>query len=97
MALTRIPTTTHEPLLWEYAESKESTGIVEIDDKYGLYIDGEFRAPRSRSHFPTVNPATEEGRPTSTMRSPRPGPHSRRHGGRCRAPSGPSTCSGSPG
>jgi len=60
LAITRIPSTTHEPLLWEYADSKESTDVVEIDDRYGLYIDGEFRSPRSRSHFTTVNPATEE-------------------------------------
>ncbi|HEX5695959.1 MAG TPA: aldehyde dehydrogenase family protein, partial [Acidimicrobiia bacterium] len=60
MALTRIPTTSHEPLLWEYAESKESSSLVEIDDRYGLYINGEFRAPKSRKHFPTLNPATEE-------------------------------------
>ena len=60
MSITRIPSTSHEPLLWEYAESKESAELAEIDDKYGLYIDGEFRAPRSRKHFPTINPATEE-------------------------------------
>ena len=60
MAITRIPSTSHEPLLWEYAESRESTDIVELSDRYGLYIDGEFRAPRSRNHFPTINPATEE-------------------------------------
>jgi aldehyde dehydrogenase (NAD+) len=60
VAIARIPSTTHEPLLWEYAESRETTDIVELSDRYGLYIDGEFRAPRSRSHFPTINPATEE-------------------------------------
>lgn len=57
---TRLPTTTHEPLLWEYSTSRESTELVEIDARYGLYIDGEFRAPRSGRYFPTINPATEE-------------------------------------
>lgn len=60
MALTRIPSTSHEPLLWEYAESKESADLVEIEDEYGLYIDGEFRPAKSNNRFPTVNPATEE-------------------------------------
>ena len=60
MAITRLPGTSHEPLLWEYAESRESTEIVGIDDRYGLYIDGEFRAPKSKKHFPTINPANED-------------------------------------
>jgi aldehyde dehydrogenase (NAD+) len=60
LAITRIPSTEHEPLLWEYAESRESTDIVEIEDKYGLYIDGEFRAPKSRKYFPSINPANED-------------------------------------
>ncbi len=60
MSITRIPGTSHEPLLWEYAESKESTDIVDIEDRYGLFIDGRLRAPKSRKYFPTINPATEE-------------------------------------
>ncbi|MFQ5521994.1 MAG: aldehyde dehydrogenase family protein [Acidimicrobiia bacterium] len=58
--MPKVPTTRHEPLLWEYAESKESTAVVSVDDRYGLFIDGEFRRPRSRKYFPTINPATEE-------------------------------------
>ncbi|MBW3667156.1 MAG: aldehyde dehydrogenase family protein, partial [Actinobacteria bacterium] len=60
MAVTRLPGTSHEPLLWEYAESRESTEIVEIDDRYGLFIDGEMRKPESGNYFSTINPATEE-------------------------------------
>jgi len=60
VAITRLPGTSHEPLLWEYAESRESTEILEIEDRYGLYIDGEFRAPKSKKHFPTINPANED-------------------------------------
>ncbi|HJR92268.1 MAG TPA: aldehyde dehydrogenase family protein [Acidimicrobiia bacterium] len=50
------------PLLesWQYATSTESAELVTIDDRYGLFIDGEFRNPKSRRHFATVNPATEE-------------------------------------
>nr|PZN32205.1 MAG: betaine-aldehyde dehydrogenase [Actinomycetota bacterium] len=47
-------------MLWEYAPSRESTDIVEIEDRYGLFIDGEFREPKSGKWFDTVNPATEE-------------------------------------
>ena len=60
MAITRIPDTSHEPLLWEYAESRESTDIVTVEEKYGLFIDGEMRAPKSRKYFPTINPANED-------------------------------------
>ena len=58
--MTRLPATSHEPLLWDYAESRESTEIVEIGDEYGLFIDGAMRAPQSGDYFPTINPATEE-------------------------------------
>ena len=49
-----------QPLDWSYAPSKESTDIVERQDRYGLFIDGKFRAPASKKYFPTINPATEE-------------------------------------
>ena len=45
---------------WSYAKSTESTDLVHIDKRYGLFIDGKFSAPKSRTHFQTVNPATEE-------------------------------------
>ncbi|MGC2239569.1 MAG: aldehyde dehydrogenase family protein [Acidimicrobiia bacterium] len=45
---------------WEYAASRESTDIVDVADRYGLFIDGEFVNPKSKKHFPTINPATEE-------------------------------------
>ncbi|HUO46386.1 MAG TPA: aldehyde dehydrogenase family protein [Acidimicrobiia bacterium] len=45
---------------WEYAPSRELADIVEIQSRYGLYIDGEFRSPLSKKHFATINPATEE-------------------------------------
>ncbi len=55
---SEIATTT--PLRWEYAGSRESADIAALDDRYGLFIDGEFVAPKSGKHFPTINPATEE-------------------------------------
>lgn len=45
---------------WVYAPAPESTDHFEIQDKYDLFIDGEFVAPRSRKYFDTINPATEE-------------------------------------
>src|SRR6516164_8937957 len=45
---------------WEYAPAPESRDIVSIRDEYGLFIGGEFTAPRSGEHFSTVNPASEE-------------------------------------
>lgn len=45
---------------WSYAESRESTDIVSIDDRKGLFIDGDFRTPKSRRWFETVDPSTEE-------------------------------------
>ncbi len=51
---------TTQPLQWKYAPSRESTDIVALKDRYGLFIDGKFRAPLSKRYFATINPATEE-------------------------------------
>jgi aldehyde dehydrogenase (NAD+) len=45
---------------WEYAAAPESRDIVTIRPEYGLFVGGEFVAPRSGEHFATVNPASEE-------------------------------------
>ena len=45
---------------WEYAPAPESTDIVRLDDRYGLFIDGKFVEPKSGKRFTTINPATEE-------------------------------------
>jgi aldehyde dehydrogenase (NAD+) len=45
---------------WEYASAPESRDIVSIQSEYGLFVDGEFVAPRSGEHFATINPASEE-------------------------------------
>jgi aldehyde dehydrogenase (NAD+) len=44
---------------WAYDPAPESHR-TEIEDRYGLYINGRFVAPKSRRFFPTVNPATED-------------------------------------
>ena len=48
-----------EPV-WEYADAPESTDIVRLEERYGLFIGGEFVEPKSGSWFPTIDPATEE-------------------------------------
>jgi len=45
---------------WEYAPALE-TMRPEIADRYGLFINGRFAAPKSRKHFRSINPATEVG------------------------------------
>ena len=45
---------------WEYAAAPESRELVSFAERYGLFIGGEEVAPRSRSWFTTVSPATEE-------------------------------------
>jgi len=46
--------------VWAYADAPESTEIIELDDRYGLFIGGELVDPRSGRWFETINPATEE-------------------------------------
>ncbi|MGH2526917.1 MAG: aldehyde dehydrogenase family protein, partial [Actinomycetota bacterium] len=48
-----------EPI-WEYADAPESTEIVRLQDRYGLFVGGEFAEPKSGRWFETINPATEE-------------------------------------
>ncbi len=49
-----------EPLKWEYAGSREATDLLDLRQRYGLFIDGKFVSPASKSWFPTINPANEE-------------------------------------
>ncbi len=48
-----------EPV-WQYADAPESTEIVKLEDRYGLFVGGEFIDPKSGAWFETINPATEE-------------------------------------
>jgi aldehyde dehydrogenase (NAD+) len=52
--------TIERPVPWEYARARESTDVVRISERYGLFIGGEFVEPRSAKWFTSVNPATEE-------------------------------------
>jgi aldehyde dehydrogenase (NAD+) len=46
--------------VWAYADAPESTEIVKLEDRYGLFVGGELVGPRSGRWFETINPATEE-------------------------------------
>src|SRR6266496_2192599 len=45
---------------WDYAPAPESKEHVRLEKRCGLFIGGEFVAPRSKKYFETINPATEE-------------------------------------
>ena len=46
--------------VWTLSAAPESTDHIEIKDKYGLFINGEFVAPSSKKYFDSINPATEK-------------------------------------
>ncbi len=48
------------PSAFEYAAAPESRDIVSLDERYGLFIGGEFVEPRSAEFHASVNPANEE-------------------------------------
>jgi aldehyde dehydrogenase (NAD+) len=48
------------PSEWTYAPAPESRDIVRLDERYGLFIGGEWVEPRSGEWFTTISPATEE-------------------------------------
>jgi len=45
---------------WAYSPAPESVDHVHIDDRYELFIGGEFVAPEKGYYFESINPATEE-------------------------------------
>jgi aldehyde dehydrogenase (NAD+) len=52
--------TTPAPLEWEYAPAPEARDIVEIHERYGLFIGGEELEPRSGEWFDSISPSSEE-------------------------------------
>ena len=45
---------------WEYSESIESEKIVNIEKKYGNFIDGKFVTLKSKQYIDTISPSTEK-------------------------------------
>jgi len=48
------------PSAFEYAEAPESREIVRLEDRYGLFVGGEWVEPRSAEYAPSVSPRDEE-------------------------------------
>ncbi len=48
------------PKDWTYAPAPESRDIVAIEDRYQLFIGGEWVEPRSGEYFATIDPSSEE-------------------------------------
>jgi len=44
---------------WQYAPAPEGTDHVHIAERYDLFINGEFVAPKKKKYFETTNPAHE--------------------------------------
>lgn len=45
---------------WVYDPAPQSSDHVTLREKYDLFVDGRWVAPRGRRHFETINPATEQ-------------------------------------
>src|SRR5262249_60102294 len=45
---------------WEYSPAPESKDHVRIEKRYGLFIGGEFVAPKTKKEFRTIKPPTPE-------------------------------------
>ena len=45
---------------WAYDPAPESTDHIQIQSRYGLFINGDFVKPESGKYFDTINPANEE-------------------------------------
>ena len=45
---------------WDLSPALESTGHIQINEKYDLFIDGKFQSPINENYFETINPANEK-------------------------------------
>src|SRR3954467_2150570 len=48
------------PAEWTYAPAPESRDVVQLEERYGLFVGGEWVEPRSGEHFATISPRDEE-------------------------------------
>jgi aldehyde dehydrogenase (NAD+) len=58
--LEKPPDATPATLEWEYAPAPESRDVVQIRERYGLFIGGEEVEPRSGQWLTSISPSTEE-------------------------------------
>jgi aldehyde dehydrogenase (NAD+) len=45
---------------WEYAPAPEARDIVQLRERYGLYVGGEELEPKTGEWFASISPSTEE-------------------------------------
>src|SRR5215208_3706418 len=48
------------PAEWTYAPAPESRDVVRLEERYGLFVGGEWVEPRSGEFFSTISPRDEE-------------------------------------
>jgi aldehyde dehydrogenase (NAD+) len=48
------------PSGWDYAPAPEARDIVRLEERYGIFVGGEWLEPRSGDWYTTIDPATEE-------------------------------------
>src|SRR5215211_569188 len=48
------------PAEWTYAPAPESRDVVRLEERYGLFVGGEWLEPRSGEYFATISPRDEE-------------------------------------
>src|SRR5436309_1651972 len=45
---------------WNYVPALEASNYIKLRDRYQLFINGRFVAPKSADYFDSINPATEQ-------------------------------------
>ena len=45
---------------WNYAPAPESSSHIQLEKRYGHFINGKFVKPAAGKYFPTINPANEK-------------------------------------
>jgi aldehyde dehydrogenase (NAD+) len=58
--LERKSETAPVPSGWTYAPAPESREVVQLEERYGLYVGGEWLEPRSGESYTTIAPGSEE-------------------------------------
>ena len=48
------------PAGWDYAPAPESRDLVQLRERYGIFVDGDWIEPFSKEWYPTIDPSTEE-------------------------------------
>ena len=49
-----------QSISWELAAAPESTDHIQLNDAYGIFVNGEFVESKTGAKFATTNPATEK-------------------------------------